>query len=354
MGNASSAPAPVVQSLITLVFLLALLVGAPAACATEHPVPKSPLWLTYRGGDGPGAGKHIILIAADQEYRSEHSMPMLAKLLATHHGFHCTVLFSLNTNNEVDPTQKIRWEDPSITHNIPGLEHLENCDLLILFSRLLSLPPEQLRHIDNYLDSGKPIIGIRTANHGFIDFSYRKDGKKIDFGESVLGGSFRNHHGRWQQDSTRGIIVEQNRDHPVLKGVKDIWGTSDVYRTYDEGGRLPKDCLPLVEGQPLAGRKHDDPPNPELIALPVAWVKTWTGNTGRTARVFHVTMGSAQDFQSEGLRRLTVNAAYWCLHLEAAIDAASCMDIVGEYDPPESGFAYRELGIVPHPPEFYR
>ncbi len=322
--------------------------------ATEHPVPESPLWLTYRGEAGPGTGKHIILIAADQEYRSEYVMPMLARLLAKHHGFHCTVLFSLNPENEVDPTQKIRWEDKTITHNIPGLEYLDKCDLVILFSRLISLSPEQFKHFYNYLDSGKPIIGIRTANHGFIGFDYKKDGKKIDFGESVLGGSFRNHHGRWQQDSTRGILVEENKDHPVLKGVKDIWGTSDVYRTYKEGDELPEGCLPLVEGQPLVGRKYDDAVNAELIPLPVAWVKTWTGNLGHTARVFHVTMGSAQDYKNEGLRRLTINAAYWCLHQEDDIDARSCMDIVGQYNPPDSGFAYERLNIVPRPPRFFQ
>ncbi|MBS0260516.1 MAG: ThuA domain-containing protein [Planctomycetes bacterium] len=322
--------------------------------AADHPVPESPLWLTYPGGPGPGQGKHIILIAADQEYRSEYSMPMLARLLSRHHGFHCTVLFSLNRENNVDPTQKIRWEDKTVTHNIPGLEHLKSCDLLILFSRLLSLPPEQLQHFYDYLDSGKPLIGIRTANHGFIEFEYKQNGQKIDFGEAVLGGSFRNHHGRWQQDSTRGLIVQRNRQHPILTGVTDIWGTSDVYRTYKEGGSLPDDCVPLVDGQPLVGRKPDDAPNPELIALPVAWTKTWTGNTGRTARVFHVTMGSAQDFQSAGLRRLTVNACYWCLGLEAAIDAQSCMDLVGDYHPPDSGFAYDKLGIQPRKPSFYK
>ena len=322
--------------------------------ASEHPVSESPLWLTYSGESGPGVGRHIVLIAADQEYRSEYSMPMLARLLAKHHGFHCTVLFSLNEDNNVDPTQKIRWEDKSVTHNIPGLEHLEKCDLVILFSRLLSLPPEQRQHIYNYLDSGKPIMGIRTANHGFIEFDFEKDGKKIDFGEAVLGGSFRNHHGRWQQDSTRGIIVEENKDHPALKGVSDIWGTSDVYRTFKEGGHLPEGCLPLVNGQPLMGRNHDDAINPDLIPLPVAWVKTWTGNTGHNARVFNLTMGSAQDFKSEGVRRLTVNAAYWCQQMEASIAPQSRMDIVGEYNPPDSGFAYKQLGIVPRKPSFYK
>lgn len=65
-------------------------------------------------------------------------------------------------------------------------------------------------------------------------------------------------------------------------------------------------------------------------------------------------MGSAQDFQSEGLRRLTVNAAYWCQHMEADIDDNSCMDLVGEYNPPDSGFAYKKLNIVPRKPSFYK
>lgn len=322
--------------------------------ASEHPVPESPLWLTYQAEQGPGEGKHVVLIAADQEYRSEFALPMLARILAKRYGFHCTVLFALNRDQEVDPTQKIRWEDKTVEHNIPGLEHLEKADLVILFSRLVTLPENQKQYLYQYLDSGKPIIGLRTANHGFLDFDYRKDGKPVNFGEQVLGGSFRNHHGRWQQDSTRGIVVEEHKDHPVLKGVSDIWGPSDVYRTYKVGDQLPAECTPLVLGQPLMGRKHDDAVNPELAALPVAWVKTWTGNAGKTARVFHTTMGSAQDFQSSGLRRLTINAVFWCLSMEKVIVADSSVELVGDYQPLESGFDYKKLKVVPRKPGYYR
>ena len=66
-----------------------------SACGLAHGATNEP-WLTYPGGDGPGKGKRIVLIAADQEYRSEQSMPMLAKILSQHHGFDCTVLFAVN------------------------------------------------------------------------------------------------------------------------------------------------------------------------------------------------------------------------------------------------------------------
>ena len=115
--------------------LLLQLFALMLASASAHPVPDSPQWLTYPGGDGPGKGKHIVLIAADQEYRSEQSMPMLAKILSTHHGFDCTVLFAVNDKGEVDPTMPVYPEKGKEaefkTHHIPGLEHLASADLIV-------------------------------------------------------------------------------------------------------------------------------------------------------------------------------------------------------------------------------
>ena len=224
------------QFLVSIFLLSATIPGI----AHEHPVPEGPLWLTYKGGGGPGQGKHVVLIAAEQEYRSEQSMPMLARILARRNGFDCTVLFAMNAKGEVDPTQKIRWEDKTVVHDIPGLQYLARADCVVFFSRLITLPDEQIRHVIDYLDSGKPIIGIRTANHGFLqNFPYEINGKRVRFGDDILGGSFRGHHGNWHRDSTRGMIVEAMKKHPILAGVDDIWGPSDVYRTYPEGKSLP-------------------------------------------------------------------------------------------------------------------
>jgi hypothetical protein len=140
---------------------------------------------------------------------------------------------------------------------------LEKADLVIFLTRLLTLPEDQLKHIVRYLDSGKPIIGLRTANHGFRGaLPYSIKGKKVRFGE-LLGGTFLGHHGNWHRDSTRGDIVPEMKEHPILIGVRDIWGPSDVYRTYKEGSGLPEDCTALVMGQPLIGRKQHGANNPK-------------------------------------------------------------------------------------------
>src|SRR5271168_4525459 len=83
--------------------------------------------------------KNIVLISGDEEYRSEELLPQLAKILATHHGFRCTVLFA------IDPkTGKI---DPDQVDNIPGLEALDTADLMVIMTRFRDLPDNQMKHI---------------------------------------------------------------------------------------------------------------------------------------------------------------------------------------------------------------
>src|SRR3989442_8385692 len=103
-------------------------------------------WVVYDGGEGLGKDKHIVLVSGDEEYRSEEALPQLAKLLAKHHGFKCTVLFAINPDDGTI--------DPKNTHNIPGLEALDHADLMVIFTRFRDLPDEQMKHIVKYVVSG--------------------------------------------------------------------------------------------------------------------------------------------------------------------------------------------------------
>lgn len=320
----------------------------------KHPVPESDQWLTFKGGDGPGKGKHVVLIAAEQEYRSEQSMPMLAKILAKHHGFDCTVLFNLNDKGEVDPTQEAPFKDKSRRHRIAGLEHLSSADCLIWVSRFMQLTDDQMQHFHDYFDSGKPLLALRTANHGFWGGKpYIVNDKRVDL-RTLLGGTFMGHHGGWHRESTRGIPVVENQSHPILTGVKDVWGPSDVYRCHNEKHPFPKDCTALLLGQPLVDLNFDSKPNAEKEALPVAWVKEWQGNGERSSRIFHFSMGSARDLANKGVRRTTINAVYWGLEMEAQIKPDSKIDFVDPYEPLKSGFNYKALGVIPKKPVEYR
>jgi hypothetical protein len=305
--------------------------------------------LVFEGTGGPGKGKHIVLVSGDEEYRSEEALPQLAKTLAKHHGFKCTVLFAIDPKTgEINPNQK---------DNIPGLEALDSADLLIIFTRFRDLPDEQMKHVVDYVESGRPIIGIRTATHAFDiprGKTYGKYGwtsKQWDggFGRQVLGETWINHHGQHGRQSTRGIIADGMQNHPIMRGIHDgdIWGPTDVYVVRLP---LPGDSKPVVLGQVLQGMKPDDPPvegkqnNP---MMPIAWIKTYAAPNGKTARVFTSTIGASQDLLSDGVRRMFVNACYWTLGMEDKLPEKANVDLVGDYQPTRFAFGGFVKGRTP-------
>ncbi|RPI89489.1 MAG: hypothetical protein EHM42_02915, partial [Planctomycetaceae bacterium] len=312
---------------------LALGLGAwISLAAVAGPASADDRWIVVEGTAGPGKGKHIVLVSGDEEYRSEETLPQLAKILANRHGFKCTVLFA------IDP--KDGTINPNVGNNIPGLEALKTADLAVLFLRFRNLPDDQMQHLVDYIESGRPIIGLRTATHAF-NFTgpskfakYTWTSKDADFeggfGRQVLGETWISHHGDHGRQSTRGIVVPEQARHPILRGIKDgdIWGPTDVY-----GVRLPLpgDSQPLVLGAVLEGMKFDDKPVDDAKnkpMMPIAWTKSYTGAAGKKSRVFTTTMGASTDFQNEGLRRLLVNACYWGLGLDDQIPAKSNVELV--------------------------
>ena len=306
---------------------------------------KAKPWVVFEGTEGPGKGKHIVFLIGDEEYRSEDSMPQLAKILAVHQGFKCTVLFAVNKE-----TGEI---DPQTLDNIPGLEALKTADLMVMFLRFRELPDEQMKCIIDYTNSGKPVVGLRTSTHAF---NYRKNNnspyakysfrdKQFDggYGRQVLGETWINHYGRHQRESTRGLVAEGMENHPIVTGIDDIWGESDVYGITTLSG----DSKPLVMGQVLSGMDPKDKPNPDKKLVPVAWTKSYTGEEGKTSRIFTTTMGHSFDLKNEGFRRLLVNACYWAMAMEDKIPAKSKVDIVGEYNPNRIGMGGHKKGLKP-------
>jgi type 1 glutamine amidotransferase len=322
-----------------------MLVLAVLACLLLDGRASAEPWVVFEGGEGPGKGKHIVFVTGDEEYRSEDSMPMLAKILAVHHGFKCTVLFAINKE-----TGEI---DPQTVDNIPGLEALKTADLMVLFTRFRELPDEQMKYIIDYTNSGKPIVGLRTATHAF-NYTKRKDspyakysfcdkGFNGGYGRQVLGETWIDHYGDHQKESTRGLVTEGMEKHPIVKGIEGIWGESDVYAITTLSG----DSKPLIMGQVLAGMDPNDKPNPDKKLVPVAWTKTYTGERGKPARIFTTTMGHSFDFKNEGFRRLLVNACYWAMGMEDKIPAKSKVDFVGGYNPNRIGTSGHKKGLKP-------
>jgi type 1 glutamine amidotransferase len=270
--------------------------------------------LKIPAAEGPGEGKHIVLISGDEEYRSEESCPMLAKILSVHHGFETTVLFAINPETGVI--------NPEIQTNIPGLEVLEEADLVVLDTRFRRLPEEQLKHFADYVKAGKPLIGLRTATHAFTGGSKAHDIDWNHFGLNYLGEKWAGHHGKHKVEGARGVPVEAQRAHPILNGVVDIFAPSDVYtvRNLDEDAATVLVRAAVTETmEPDSKILRVDPRNNPM--QPAIWLHEYTAPNGRKGRSLLSTMGASVDFESEGLRRVIVNAAFYLLDLEVPEEA---------------------------------
>jgi hypothetical protein len=195
----------------------------------------------------------IVFLTGDEEYRSEEGMPQIARILNRHHGFNSKVLFAQ------DP-DKPGIIDPNCLNNIPGLEWLEEADLMVIFTRFRALPDEQMKLIDDYLKSGRPVLGIRTATHAFHftekdslssfrhygNFNIIEGPWKGGFGRLILGEKWISHHGDHGNQSTRGFKAPC--EPKIIR-----YGT--VLKREQSGDRLMfmvSDCLFPVIQSPLS------------------------------------------------------------------------------------------------------
>jgi type 1 glutamine amidotransferase len=230
---------------------------------------------------------HVVLVTGDHEYKSERTMPAVARELEQRYGFKTTVLYAR--------------PDPQHDNDIPGLEALEHADLAVFFLRWRKLPQDQLAHIKKYLDSGRPVVGFRTTTHAFL---YPKGDEREpwnNFGPDVLGAPWIYHYGH--ESSTDVTVIPEAADHPILTGVpKEFHVRSWLYQVLPD--YPPKEATRLLLGHsvgPSDRKQRQD--------NPVAW----TYKTKAGGRVFATTMGHPDDFDVPAFRRVVVNGIHWAL-----------------------------------------
>ncbi|MBK1881606.1 c-type cytochrome [Luteolibacter pohnpeiensis] len=300
-------------------------------------------WVDFQGKDGPGMGKNIVFLAGDEEYRSEEALPMLARMLSERHGFHCTVLFSTDDDGVINPNAGASIGNP---------EALDSADAIVMLLRFRKWPDEAMGKFDAAVKRGVPIIGLRTSTHAFQLPGESGFSNFNGFGKNVLGETWVNHWGRHGEEATRGVIEPGAESNPLLHGVAQVFGLTDVYEAYP-----PEDATILLRGEVLAGMKPDSPKasyekqranggKQEVNSpmMPVAWSREVKNDAGTTNRVLCTTMGAAVDLQNEGLRRLVVNGVYWGLGIP--VPEKANVEPVGPYHPSNYGFDQFRRGVM--------
>jgi hypothetical protein len=335
---------------MTMRVVLALMIGSLVFQAAPPPATS----VTYAGKGGPGGGRHIVFLTGDEEYRSEEGLPMLAKILSQRHGFKTTVLFSLDPDGTINPKN---------TKSVSNSGALDSADAVVMLLRFRNWPDEDMTRFEKVLLAGKPIVALRTSTHAFNGFpkgsrwetwNWNNEG---GFGKRVLGETWLTHWGRHKVEATRGAIEPSQQNNPLLRGVSNVFGETDVYEAYP-----PPDATILVRGIVLKALTADSEPadykKPRVTdkveqavndpAMPVAWTRTNKNANGTTNRILTTTMGAATDLENEGLRRLLVNAVYWGVGLD--VPQKADVTYVDEYRPSFYGFDGFRKGL--HPSDF--
>jgi hypothetical protein len=201
--------------------------------------------------------------------------------------------------------------------------------------RFRAWPDDAMQRFVNAYQRGVPIIALRTSTHPFnfpaeskwaqYSWNTRNPTWPGGFGKHVLGETWVTHWGKHKVEATRGVIETAAASDPLLRGVADVFGNSDVYEAYP-----PADAKILLRGMVLKGMNATDTPadyskkrvtdkqdqGVNSPAMPVVWTRTHANESGRKNKILTTTLGAATDLENEGLRRLVINGVYWALGLD--------------------------------------
>lgn len=227
----------------------------------------------------------LFLISKDVDnYEADKTVPVYAKKLQSEYGFAVTVIQS---------------EGERASASFPGLkEALNKADLLVVFARRLALPEQQMNSIKDYFHKGKPLVGIRTANHAFSVQPADKKAGFVDWWDFVpdILGCLNKGYGP-VDPGTSVRIAEKQKDHPVLKGVPGQWHSKGNLYLVDF--TIDRHAVPLLMG------------SAEGKTQPVAWTRM-----AGQSRIFYTSLGHPADFSDAAFTTLLTNAVFWTLNTD--------------------------------------
>jgi hypothetical protein len=204
----------------------------------------------------------VCLLSGCPTYNSEKSLGAFQPWLEQHYHVKCT------------------RASRKATDNLQGLEHLETCDVALVFFKRMQLRGEQLERFQQYCLSGRPIVAVRTASHAVQTW--------LEFDRKVLGG---NYGGHYEKGPVTQITYEKaGKSHPILAGVTLKTAPGPLYKNTGHA----KDIQVLMTGS-IAGHTE-----------PIAWARNYKG-----ARIFYTSLGNVETFAQEDFRQMIANALFW-------------------------------------------
>lgn len=215
----------------------------------------------------------VCMVSGSWEYKSDASLTAFKDYLEKNYNVRCVLL-------------KARARD-----DLPGLEALGDCDVALFFTRRLTITGQQLERVKRYCLSGRPLVGVRTASHGFQNW--------LAFDKLVLGGNYNGHYKKGVR--MKAVVARKAESHPIVRGIDAIATTASLYRT----APLAADCNVLLVG------KTQESKEPQ----PVAWTRIYKG-----ARIFYTSLGAPADFRNEKFRLMLARALFWAARRESEIE----------------------------------
>lgn len=266
-----------------------------AACALM-PAPRG-----FAADAKPGAGKKIVFLVAESEYHAATTIPEFAKQIQEKYGFQCEVL--LGSQDDKDPNR----------HYLPHMEKLKDADLIVIQVRRRALPKEQMAALRAYVDSGKPVIGIRTASHAFSMQAPKplKPGAKASpapkipegleqwpgFDKEIMGCFYQNHYGK-AAGNTIVTVNPEKKNHPILAGVPEKFESpSWLYK-----------IEPVEPTAEILMRGKIEGKDAEAVVM--------TNTPAKGNRVVYTTLGHEDDYKIPAFQRILINSVFWTLKMD--------------------------------------